>query len=419
MAYLYLLILCGYIFSRGFYSFQSICILFSAYITYLVLLFRPTPKKIRDLPFEYVLSFCIILSLMLYGGLYQNVYTNLIGISYTILGFAIFLSVLLIIRIKNISQNFLFVCLFCIAITLRLFMIWSSPNPIIDVFAFQKYGALYLLLGKNPYASIYPPVYTGQLLDYYAYPPGNLLLTVPFVWIFKDPRVTFIIAEIVTALIVRRLIKDLNKYIFPLLILYNPMSLYMIEESYMEPLVILLLLLTLIFFVRKKIVLSSLCIGLAVSSKQYLIALIPLYYRMLSSYKFIQKLKYLFYIGISVFLICFPFYIWNTTGFIKNIIYLQYSYPPRYEGLTLFSLYHQFNGNYIPWISWCIIGIVTIYIYLKKKIVPITFLFNGAFILFTFFLFNKWAFLNYYYLVSQMVLLGIVIKDWESDKSSN
>lgn len=404
----FLLILFGYIFSRGFFSFSSITLLIIAYIFFSISTFLPkVTHKIKSQDPAHIVVLLVILSTSLYGGLYQHSLV-LISLSFILLGLAIVLSFQLLKTEQLSSVKRIWFYMFSIAIALRLLMIWSSPNPIIDVFAYLKFGALHFLSGNNPYSMILPQMYKNVVFDYYGYPPGTLLLTTPFVWLFKDPRYTFAAAEILTAFLILKINNGkLNKYYFSLMLLYNPMSLYVLEQSYMETLAILLLTLSIWLISKKKFLISAVIFGIALSTKQYLVFLIPLFYRLINKESQVFRLSIMAFAIFVCSAVILPFFIWNQSDFTHDVVTLQFSYPIRYEGLTFFSLSHRFGMDFNPLISGVAITISFILIYFRRKIAIPSFFYLSSLLFFSFFIFNKWAFVNYYYLISQLIIVGI------------
>ncbi len=444
MLTIFLLVLLGFIFTKGFFSNFSISVLVISFILLFGAILGNIPLankfatgitkrssfwdknigkmsndwykfiKVVDLIKPPVALFLLVLlSTILYGGLYQSspvliLYSNILLIIVTIAALFLLLK-------PSFLNSKTYWAFFLVAVVLRLFMIWSSPDPLIDVFVLLKEGAINFLAGVNPYTLIFPQMYEGVIFDYYAYPPGTLLLTAPFVWFFNDPRYALFVAEIFTATLVLNLIPNKpNKYFYPLMLLYNPVSLYVIEQSYIEPLVIALLISALFFLIKKSLLASILITSLALNTKQYFIFFIPLIYKLLETNSRVYRLRLLSLIVGVAMLITLPFYLWSKPDFIHDVIAFQYIYPPRYESLTVFSLLHNVGFNYNFIISMLVIVPTFILIYLQKRVTISRFFYLSSLLFFTFFLFNKWAFINYYYLVSQLLLIGIAL---EKDKT--
>lgn len=409
MLFIYFLILSGFIFSKGFFSFQSIAVLLVVLFLYPFIVFRQKKKIKEILTPQSLLIILSVLSVGLYGGLYQtNVALYILSI------FALGLSVILVLfLISEKKENKVFrvyLLIFTFAILVRILMIWSSPIPYIDVFDYLKYGALGFLHGINPYSNTYTRLYQDLVPDSYPYLPGMLYLSLPFVSIFNDPRHLFALSEIGTALLVYKLIgKRQIRYIYSLLFLFNPISLYMIEESYTEPLLVFLLVVIGWMIKDKKFIFASLVFGVTLATKQYIILLIPIFFRLFSGIK--SKIIMFCISIIAAGLIILPFYFWNPVDFLHDAVFLQHEFNPRYEGLTVSSLFYRSVG--IPYnfkVSIAVIGVFLIAIYSLLKVNLARFFYMSSFIFLIFFIFNKWAFMNYYYLIAQLFLLGIIFE---------
>lgn len=416
--FLYLGLLSGYIFTRGFYSFFGLLILTVVLLILFYFLFKSGhwgefKLKIKSNDWQIVFLVSIFLSILLYGGLYQ---TNILfkNISFLFLVFAFVFSLSLIFsKIRQVKSliKYSFWVLFLLAILARIFMVLSSPNPLIDVFDLLKNGSLALWHGQNPYEQNFAPLY-GHSWTYYTYLPFSIIFVLPFTVFFSDPRIGLIFADFATTLILFWLLgKKTNEdknlpQLIPLIYLYNPMALYILEESYIEP--ILVFLLTLFLFllsVKKEGKLAQLVLGTLLAFKQTALVL-PFF--LLRSGLF--KLKdFLLPLVFSAVLIL-PFFFWNIKEFINDTLIVYVTFPPRHDGLTLNSLFFRVFGFDVPFfvfpIFWALAFLI-IFKFPKKGISG--FLFSISLFLLTFFLFNKYAFVEFYFLVSSLFLFSLVL----------
>ena len=183
----------------------------------------------------------------------------------------------------------------------------------------------------------------------------------------------------------------------------------------MEPLAIIFIFFSWYFLSRRRLVTSAIFLGYAITTKQYLILMVPAITRLLWRWSTKKFVIYFVSTTLIIVLICAPFVIWDQDGFIRNVISLQINYPPRYEGLTLFSFLHMFGINYNGTSSNLLILCGLLIIFFQKKIDLQKYFYLTTFLLFTFFIFNKWAFINYYYLIIQLLVIQIA----HSKKISN
>lgn len=406
--FLYLLVLTAYIFTHGFYSPGGIVLIFLSFGVYFFHISNRIRLKTDAIDSKSLFILLCLLSVLLYGGLYQN-NPVLVYLSYLLLGLNLLFAVKLSADQSTAGSKKIFIYMVLIAVLLRLFMVWSSPTPYIDVYDYLKIGALGFIKGQNPYAMTYTKLYPNFTPDYYAYPPGMLYLTLPFVGLFRDPRYTMIFAEMGAAFLIYDFLKKSKEgYIVPLLFLLNPISLYMIEQSYTETLIFFLIVFSVWLWRKKKFYLFALLLGLTLSTKQYLFLLIPLYWKLINGLK--EKIYIIGGALLTSFLLILPFLIWNYPEFMKDVVYLQGTFPPRYEGLSFFAFVFRLGGSYNQMLSLFITVISLIYIYTRKHSGQAGFFILSSLLFLVVFFFNKWSFINYYYLISQLLLAGIVMK---------
>ena len=148
-----LIIVLGYIFSNGFYFVQGLFLIAIAFL--LLLLFHKIDfvKMTWDIDMLTLVKLNLVLfvslSLIMYGGFYQNNSHYLVTLSKILLIVAAMFSFLYIFNFSKwlpFFSKFKFWFLFLVALFLRLFMTWSSPSPYIDVFSIQpnqKYFGTY------------------------------------------------------------------------------------------------------------------------------------------------------------------------------------------------------------------------------------------------------------------------------------
>ena len=403
MGYLiYLTIVCGYIFSRGFFSFPSALILLFTTIFFLFWLIFPKKLSVSlSLNPQALLVILSALSLAMYGGLYQKDIT-LIYFSFGLLGINFFLSFFA-------TNKRIFLAMVMIALLTRVFMVVSSPNPKIDVYDFLRQGAIAAVSGQNPYTLTYQKMYADMTPDFYFYLPGTIYLTIPSVIIFNDPRYTFVFAEIAVALIVYKLVKkQRDKLIFPLLLLNNPMPLFIIEQSWTEPLILLGLTVFGWLILQKRTLLAAIVFGIVMATKQHLFLLLPLA---------IRNIRLAVIACLVAAVLILPYLLWSPADFIHDTIGLQLGFAPRYDGLTFFSLLRRFGFGYHLWLMAVTIIPLAGYVYFSRQINLSRFFILGAFLFLVIFYFNKWSYLNYYYLISQMFLIGIILESHRSKEN--
>lgn len=201
------------------------------------------------------------------------------------------------------------------AVLLRLLLIPAMPNLSDDVYRFIWDGRL-LVQGENPFAYLPSQIMERQLyrdlrgIDEYLfsllnspayftiYPPVNQAIFASAAWLFPDSvyhsilliRLWLFLAELGSMFLFYKLL-SLMKLPTDRLLLYalNPLVvLELTANLHFEALVVCMLLLSFYLLHREKLVLSSLCFALAVSTKLLPLILLPLYWRRLGTKKACQ-----------------------------------------------------------------------------------------------------------------------------------
>ncbi len=316
------------------------------------------------------------------------------------------------------SQKKRFIFLILLALVIRLLMITASPNPTIDVFMILKEAPLRILSFINPYNTVYSTVYPGQVLDYYPYWPVSFLLQIPFIMIFNEPRILLIMADILSAVLLYFIGKKTQtSEILSLVYLFRPNSNFIIEQSWLTPLLFFLAMLSFYFVSLKKDSLGGLILGLLIGI-QPVFAVLTAFYGVLAK----NLKKFLLTAAIVVSVIVLPFVLWDSYNFFDKTVAVYFKDPalvptiPVYMSLNLNTFLHIFAGFDIPaFLSALILSFISLLIlkilFLRKS-ESVVVLATALFLLNFYFLFRQ-AFINYYYLITDFIILWGVIK-WKS-----
>ena len=179
------------------------------------------------------------------------------------------------------------------------------------------------------------------------------------------------------------------------LLLLTPRSLLVIEAAWIDPIVILMLAFTLYCAVRKPRMLW-LALGMFLASKQYVVLLTPLMVLLLKG----EKRRILFKAMMVAAAVTLPFFLWNPSAFVQNVITLQFRLPFRMDALSFTSMFAHLTGYQIgAWAGFVAAGAATFYAMRRSPHNPGGFAGAAAIVLLVFFALNKQAFCNYYFLV--------------------
>lgn len=167
-------------------------------------------------------------------------------------------------------------------ITARALVLVASPSPYIDVFTLTNQASDFLLAGHNPYVRTYPDLYQG-LYDYAAGPnywPAYYLWSAVF-RVAGDIRLGLVVAEAIVALLLSKVLAsfELDQGLVRLATLAwltFPISLYVIEQAWIEPVVVMFILLV-AWLLRSRFAWRSVAVGLALGFASALKQYVPLF----------------------------------------------------------------------------------------------------------------------------------------------
>lgn len=401
-------------FSRGFYHEASFFVLIFAFLLFSIQIFKrkftaenKPESEIRTNLF-FILIFYVTSSLFFVKGYYQAkdnfYYLNL----FLLIISAIIISTYHLNHTSKALVKYRFWILISLNILIRLFLLIASPSPKIDVFDAQKLGAEAILQLKNPYNYQYSQVYANTpALTYYPYPPGSLLLLTPVVYLFKDPRILFVITEILTALMLFGIIKKFSHTVselIPIVYLFFPISYFILEQSWLDPLASFFI----VLFAylnrgdQKSRSISTLALGILITIKQYLL-IFPLFLLREKG----NSTKNLIIGCLFAFAITLFFFLVNPEKF--NVYRLGYNY--RFDSLTLVSfVFHNFNYTIPKQFIFAIWGGLLILVNTRKKsLESFEVYLNLSYWLLSFFLVSFIAFVNEYYLSYSTLILAYAL----------
>lgn len=298
---------------------------------------------------------------------------------------------------------------------MRIIVVLASPNPDIDVFNVANEQVDNLLAGKNPYSS----EYTSPWINWKSNPsylPSIIFLNTPGRLLFGDVRFGYIFAHIIIASIIYLLLNKKYKHdkiineVPVLMFLYLPTSLYVLRQTWIEPLILLALSsFIFLYFKNKTSYITWAVLGLSISLKQNYF---PLF--ILALLNFRPKIKEIAAMIIIPFLFISPFLIWDYKSFIAatftNIMEFGSIYSTIHS-ISLNSVFLKYFKHDIPFsYSFTVLSIILFLLMLKIKKYDITNFVHLSivFLLSTFIII--WGFPNYYYLISGGLILLAVLE---------
>ena len=197
-----------------------------------------------------------------------------------------------------------------------------------------------------------------------------------------------------------RIFAELTALVF----LFMPRSLFVIEQSWTEPLVtVTMAAFALAVAAGRGPLVTGAAFGLWLSSKQYVVLALPLVARL-------RRLPLRAW-GVAVALgalIALPFMIWNLEGVLNNLVIFFLKSDARADSNSVFGLVYALTGQQIPWavvlLFW--IGALAWFTWRMPRNLP-GMLFSTAGLWLFFFLMGKQAFMNYFHLIACTLLLAV------------
>jgi len=315
-------------------------------------------------------------------------------------------------RISAVRQNLL-VCLTLLVIWfMGVWIIKSSPEPRIDVFVFQQMSGEALLHGSNPYTQTPPNIY-GHM-QYYGeelvkdgfltignpYPPLSIYFATLGYLAGGDIRYSYLLAIVLSGALIAFLQPGRESKLAAYIFLFTPRVFYLVEQSWTEPIVVLLLTATVYCAIHYPRWLPFM-LGLLFASKQYLLFLIPLTLLLVPPRSSWRNWAWIYggMAGVAV-AVTAPLALWNIPAFIWNVGGAQWYQIFRMDALSYPALYaHVFNQIPSQLIGFVALAIAFLPVWRFTPRTPMGFVAGVAWCLGIFFAFSKQAFCNYYFLV--------------------
>jgi hypothetical protein len=298
------------------------------------------------------------------------------------------------------------------AVALRIGMLRATPLPDIDVYELAQQSSGYLLHGFNPYSSpLWASGRTGNVYAFegYAYLPGNLLLQSVMFALTSEARYANLLADVAFAgsiWLTTRQIAVAHRQLLVLLFLFQPRALFMLENAWTDSLTLGLLGVCVWLWRSKRASAAAAVCGFLLTMKQYLVFVAPQY---LILDRRVKSVLILLGAGLATVL---PFILWDPASFWKNGVMLVVSLPFHNSTLTLASFLNRLSG-WTPGPALSIVsGLVSMagFPLLLRRVPQLPrFLLCSTGTLFTTFLFGTKAFVNYYYLVSGLMVLALAL----------
>ncbi|WP_214367310.1 hypothetical protein [Pseudonocardia sp. H11422] len=298
-------------------------------------------------------------------------------------------------------------------LALGVWMIRSSPAPPIDVFVFQRDSAEALRGGANPYAITFPNIYGhstfygpglsagGELTFGFPYPPLSLLLSTLGEVIGGDVRYAQLIAMTLAGALMAYVRPGPVGGLVAALYLFTPRNLFVLEQSWTEPFLVLFLAATVFCAVRCPGS-APYALGLFLATKQYAVLAVPLALLLVNRPWTVARFASL--TGRSLLVVAavsLPPALLDPGAFLHSVVTLQIHQPFRPDALT-YPAWIAGPGGEAPvgagvaFIA--AVGVAGLALW-KAPRTPAGFTLGVSAVFLVFFALNKQAFCNYYFFV--------------------
>ena len=352
--------------------------------------------------------------------------------------------------------------LLCVTLVPNILLRHEDPNlPIHDNVQQMEPAIEFLLHGKNPYTENYfgteleksAYIFTTQgkvllnpALFHVIKLPFHILFSVPFqvvasqVFGFYDERMTYLFLFIISILVLFSLpIDKKNKFPLTAFFVLNPLFLPFFISGRDDVFVLTWIILTIWLLKKNKILLSSLTLALACSSKHSAWFLVPFYYAYVFSClqlnasaissKVSQKIKSIisslwilfqktWLLPVVFLLIIVPFIVWDPVAFYQDIYAypagtLITSYPINGYGVSV--LFYKLGiveeiTDYVPlWVLQIPLTLILFYLLIKKQLKQNSLsrlVFGYAVLILVYWLFARFFHDNYVGFTSQLFLIA-------------
>jgi hypothetical protein len=287
-------------------------------------------------------------------------------------------------------------------------------KPQIDCFIWQRDAAATLLQGRDPYGTSHVNIYdadasrrfygpgmvaNGRVLAGLTYPPATLLSALPG-YLLGDVRFGYVAAILISAIFVFALFPDERGLLLAAFVLQMPTTYYLEYECWTEPLMWMLLCATVYAAIRRPRWLP-LALGFFLASKQYNFLALPFIGYLLRPFSWKAYWKLL---GLSLAVAMatvLPFALWNFRALWHDLVFFIYAVPVRRDALSFA----------IPFPAYAKIGLLLLFAFLvwgarRGARQPAMFAAAYGTALLLFFSASKMAYLNYYFLSAQALLLA-------------
>jgi hypothetical protein len=299
-----------------------------------------------------------------------------------------------------------------------------APTPPIDVFVFQRDAVAALLAGVNPYSITFPNPYAssvyygpgmvvdGRLTFGFVYPPLSLVLSTLGQWV-GDVRYAQLGAMTLAGVFMATTRRGRLGGLAAGLYLFTPRNLFVLDQSWTEPFVVLFLAATVWCAARHPRV-APYVLGLFLAVKQYAVLALPLALLIGRPPMSLAGLRRTVVPAVLVAAaVTLPLALGDLSGFLRAVVTLQFDQPFRPEALSYLGLLAgpstqpPFNTGVAFGVA-AVVGGLALW---RAARTPAGFALGVSALFLAFFALNKQAFANYYFFVVGALCVAVAATD--------
>jgi hypothetical protein len=324
--------------------------------------------------------------------------------------------------LRFLPKTWVFPLMLVVHFLLGAWLLQASPKPRIDVWYFQQLASERLLNGQNPYAEDYPNIYDqSETAAYYGggvlqndripsfpYPPLSLLLVLPG-YLLGDVRWALLLAQSGTAAFLvargRRLGLPPGHpgELVGVALLCHPRGLLVLENAWTEPLMALAVSACAWALAGRRKAGVGAALGGLFSVKQHGVFWLPC----LWAGKCLRPRDLVVGVG-GAALVVLPFLVWDFPALWRGVVAFHFLQPFRPDALSVPAAVYTLTGWQLAFWSGFLAaaGVGALVVWRAVPTLAHAAL-GGAALYLAFFLFNKQAFLNYYWFTQALLCTAV------------
>jgi hypothetical protein len=318
-----------------------------------------------------------------------------------------------------------------LAIGIWTIRVQPAPSPPIDVFVFQRDSVAALLAGVNPYSITFPNPYfsgayygpgmvvDGRLQFGFVYPPLSVYLSTLGQWVGGDVRYAQLGAMTLAGLFMATTRRGPVGGLAAGLYLFTPRNLFVLEQSWTEPFVVLGLAAT-VWCAARHPRTAPYLLGLFLAVKQYAALALPLALLLARPPMTWAGFRAVIVrAALTAAAVTLPLALLDVPGFVRAVVTLQFSQPFRPEALSYLGL---LAGPVVPGaplpeppfgtgVAFGVAAAVGGLALWRAARTPAGFALGTSALFLAFFVLNKQAFANYYFFVIGALCVAVAAAD--------